>query len=307
MNLVNAFIMIALTNLFLYGQNENSRFYKTINSQEPHYVENDNGLFKVFQMGVLVNSDGTGFTIIKVDTLREISDQNYSGKSYTLSNISNEPILETENGKKLNLENASDTNLIYSNLNNAYYLKGFFNVCDSLNTNYPWLDYNYNYGFIAWNNVKSKSSNYEKFQLQTDRELRFLYDSISRQQNQLNQTMNLLIENADNTDYTNIKNGLNDLIDEDQISEWHFEKAVYEISKKNPEYFYRIAEDFPNQRKIIFASVGKDKELKNNLKHVQGHDVVKKEFSKTNKMTRARPYLMVSGFAVLVGAIVVLL
>lgn len=309
MKIVNAFIMIILTNLFTFGQNETSHFYKTTKSEQPHYVERANGLFKVYQMGILANSDGTGYTLIKTDTLTKVSEQNYVGKLYTLSNVNSDPVLETTNGKKLNLENAPDTNLIYSNLNNAYYLSLYFKLSDSLNAQYPWMDYSYKNGFAAWNNLKSKNHNHDKFKRETDRELQFVYDSISEQQIQLMQTMNLLIENASNPNYgySNIKNGLNDLIVENQVSTWHFEKAIYEISKHDPDYFYRIAEDFPDQRKIVFAAVGKDKELKNNLMRVEGHNEVKKEFSKSYRMSKSRPYLMIGGFGVLVGIIVVLL
>jgi hypothetical protein len=80
-------------------------------------------------------------------------------------------------------------------------------------------------------------------------------------------------------------------------------KVVNEVSKRRPEYFFRIAEDFPNNRNIIFTAVEDDKKVINALKLANGNEKIKKEFFKDYKFGKTMVYRVIGTYAVFTGLI----
>jgi hypothetical protein len=113
--------------------------------------------------------------------------------------------------------------------------------------------------------------------------------------------MRFLIDNINNLNYSTIKDSLTDLPKEYRSGSWYFGNSVYEISKQKPDYFYRIAEDFPENQNIIFAAVSDDKQLVGELKNVQGYDNLKNEFIKDYNFGKSMNYKIIGVYVVLVG------
>jgi hypothetical protein len=93
----------------------------------------------------------------------------------------------------------------------------------------------------------------------------------------------------------------------DNYSRYHW-GAISEIIKRRPEYFYKLVEDYPNDRTSIFYTVDeRNKELVEQIKAVEGHDAVKREFVKD---IRGRKYMLfhaVGMYTLVIAGVVLLL
>lgn len=294
-------ILTLVVHSHLFAQNANWTFYKTTKKSRQHIVEINNDIAKVYQIGLYLDKAGSGPAILIIDTLYKKTEFEFSGKLYSFNATYNNNYLLTNQSKKLETEKVNDTNSIYTILNNAHYLKSYFDLSDSINKMFPLYYYSFRNGYYAWNRLSQKNYNYEEFKQNTNAEIKKLYDSIVNKQTNLANTTNFIIKNANQTDYTALRDSLRKLPIEFRSSSWYFGEAVYQISLTDPEYFFRIAEDFPSDKSIVFAAVDSDKNLVKRLKQVQGHDNIKKEFIKEYKFGKSMPYKIIGGYAVLGG------
>ncbi len=289
----------------LFGQN--STFYKTTKKQGRYYIEIANEIVKVYKMGMYLDKGGTGPAILHIDTLNKKIENEFSGKYFSLKREDSKYILKTEKGKKLNTEIINDLKSIYFTLNNAYYLKSYFDLSERINKKFPLYHYTFRNGYYAWNKLTERNYNHETFKKTTANEVMLLYDSIFKYQTTLTNTTNFLIKNSNQIDYNTIRDSLRILPIEYSSNSWYFGSAVYQISKANPQNFYKILEDFPTNKTIIYFAVDEDKKLIEQLKQVSGHENLKKEFIKEYRFGKTMPYKIIGGYAVLGGLLTWLL
>ena len=74
-----------------------------------------------------------------------------------------------------------------------------------------------------------------------------------------------------------------------------------EVKFANPEYFYKLLQDFPTSKTYIYSAVDHDKELVKQLKQVQGYDDLKKEFFKDYRYGKTMPYRILGTYAIIGG------
>jgi len=266
--------------IFFNSLGQNKIYYKTAKKQNFHYVELNNEFAVVYKMGSYLDKAGTGSAISNIDTLIKTSEQEFKGSNYLLSNQLNHFYLQSANAKKTNLIIEPDLSKVNTELNNAYFLKSYFDLSDKLNKEFPLYHYSFRNGYYAWNKLSERNTNHDEFIKRTDKEIKIVYDSISNKQKQLTNTANFIKENASKIDYSILKDSLSKLPIEYCPQSCYFSKSVYHIAKANPNNFYRILEDFPSNKTIIYFAVDDDKEVIKQLKQVQGFDKLKKEYLK---------------------------
>jgi hypothetical protein len=275
---MKVFTIFTITFFILFTSfGQNNTFYKTTKRQNFHYVELNNSFAIVYKMGSYLDKAGTGSAISKVDTLIKISEQDYKGNNYLLSKQSDNFYLQTSNSKKINLVIEPDFSKVNTELNNAYYLKSYFDLSDKLNKEFPLYHYTFRNGYYAWNKLTQRNISYDEFIRLTDKEIKIIYDSISNNQKQLTNTANFIKENASKINYDVLKDSLSKLPIEYCPQSCYFSKSVYQIVKVDPNNFYRILEDFPTNKIIIFFAVEDDKELVKRLKQIKNYKKIKRE------------------------------
>lgn len=295
-------LSITILTLFISFQifGQNSTFLKTTDKKNLNYIELCNDNVKVYKMGRYFDKAGTGPAILKTDTLVFTKQNEFKGKSYTL--LKNETIytLISDNGKKYQTEPESELK-VNTELNNAYCLKSYFDLSDKLNKEFPLHHYTFRNGYYAWEKQPDKSINHDKFIAQTEKEMGIIYDSISKKQNAFTNTTNFITANAGQANYSILKDSISTLPIDYRPQSGYFDKSVYQMTKANPEYFYKLLQDFPSGKKFIYFAVDQDKELVKQLKQVQGYDDLKKEFLKDYKFGKTMPYRIIGTYAIIAG------
>jgi hypothetical protein len=292
-------ITFILSTFQLFGQN--SIFYKTIGKKNVHYIELDGEKAIVYKMGWYMDKEGPAPALILTDTLFKISSQEFKGKNYSLLSNNENLTLQDNKKKNLQIEQENNTVKVIIDLNNAYCLKSYFDLSRRINKEYPLYHYTFRNGYDAWTNQTNKNINHNQFIKLTDNTIKFLYDSISTKQNNFTGTTDYITKNVNQSNYSTIKDSLKTLPIDWRPQSGYFDKSVYQIVKTNPEYFYKLLQDFPNDKQFIWFAVDGDEELVKKLKQVQGYDALKKEFLKDYKYGKSMGFRVIGSYAIIAG------
>lgn len=276
-------------------------FFKTIARKKLHYIEFSNDIVKVYKMGSYSDKAGSGSAIILTDTLIIAKENQFNGKLYTLIKNETHYTLLSEKGKTYEIELEDDINKVNTDLNNAYCLKSYFDLSDKLNNEFPLYHYTFRNGYYAWKNTPDKSISHKRFIEHSDKEIAIIYDSISRRQTALTKTTNFISANLTQSNYSILKDSISTLPIDYRSRSGYFDKSVYQMTKSNPEYFYKLLQDFPASKTFIYLAVGHDRELTKQLKQVQGYDDLKKAFFKNYNYGRTMPYRSIGTYAIIAG------
>lgn len=291
-------IFTLFISLQIFGQN--SVFLKTTDKKNLHYIELCNDNVKVYKMGKYFDKAGISPAILKTDTLVFTKQNEFKGKFYTLLKNETNYTLISDNGKKYKTEPESELN-VNTELNNAYCMKGYIDLSDKLNKEFPLNHYTFRNGYHAWEKQPDKSINHDLFIVQAEKEIGLIYDSISKKQNAFTNTTNFITDNAGYANYLILKDSISTLPIDYRPQSGYFDKSVYQMAKANSEYFYKLLQDFPSDKKFIYFAVDQDKELIKQLKQVQGYDDLKKEFFKEYKYGKTMPYRIIGTYAIVAG------
>lgn len=285
----------------LFGQH--SIFYKSTGKGNLHYIELIHNRAIVYKMGWYIDKAGSGPAVTLIDTLFKGNSLEFKGKYYLLQ--IDQGRLTQQGHKKWRQQVVQENNIvsIYTELNHAYCLKSFFDLSDRLNKEYPLYHYTFRNGYYAWANRPDKGSMPDQFITQTNKEIQFLYDSISSEQNRFTQTTEFILRNVNQSNYSIIKDSLKKLPIRYSSQFGYFNKSVYEVVKSNPVYFYRLLQDFPNDRKYIWLAVDSDRKLIKQLKRIDGYDELKKEFVKDYNFNKSMGYKIIGTYTVVAALI----
>jgi hypothetical protein len=294
-------IIILLTlvvSLHVYGQQ--IMFYKTTGKRNLHYIAFGGDRVTVYKMGKYLDKAGSGPAILLSDTLLNKASNEFNGRVYSLLKTNDNYIL-LAGRKTLKTEPEDDINKVITELNNAYYLKSFWELSKRLNKEFVLYHYTFRNGYYAWEKQANKSIPHNKFIEQTDKEIQTIYDSISAKQTALTRTTNFITENAGQVAYSVLKDSISTLPIDYTPNSGYFDKSVYHIAKSNPDYFYKLLADFPASKTHIYFAVGHDEALVKQIRQVQGYDELKKEFLKDYKFGKTLPYRVIGAYAVVGG------
>jgi len=195
--------------------------------------------------------------------------------------------------KKFLLDTVKDLMNANHILNNAYFHDAYFRMSNELHQAYPLYHHSFGNVCVLWQGIINKESDHLHFRTFTDCRIKTIKDSISAIQDVYTRVSAYIVQNLSALDYSTLKDSLVRLPVEYEKSSWYYGAVVNEIAKQKPETFFRIAEDFPENRDILFFAVGDEKQTLQGLKNVAGHDEMKKKFLKQRRTDKAMPYIIV--------------
>lgn len=281
--LLFSFSLFVYTGVF--GQLTTSEFYTTTKKKHIHYVAVSQNEVTVYQMGQYYTKAGFYPVILQQKTLKKTSEHSYADTNFTYSVVGEKHALRIGTKKKKELKKI-DSSAVYLQLNEAYYMQSHFNLSRSLRIEFPFSDYGYYNCYETWKKFQSQDLNPVAFRKEADKEIKNMADSIRKEQESYVRISAFIVSNVNKVDYLQLKDSLALLPQEYREKSAYFTHTIYEIATQNPAYFFRIAEDFPAKRDIVFSSVDNDKKLIEVLKMVEGHEQIKKEFFKAQRDNR---------------------
>ncbi len=289
------------------GDTEN-RLLQTNGKKQRYYVDLTSTGGSVYKMGIYLDKAGRGSAIVSTDTLEKRTDGIYEGKHSRIVRENDQLYLITGDKKTVRrqLATSEHINVANNDLNNAYYLGQYFKMSDVLNKKYPLNHHSFREGFAGWRVLAGKETDHKQFRILADEQLKKLKDSICVVQDRRVELSGYLVQNVRSLDYGTLKDSLTQLPCEYRSQSWYFGTVVQRVAAERPEYFFRLAEDFPAHRNLIFHAAGNNREIIAALKNVEGHDVVKKAFFKERRSDKTMPYRVLGAYAI-VGGLVALL
>jgi hypothetical protein len=200
-------------------------------------------------------------------------------------------VFEVQNKKasKYQLDASTNTAAVNTNLNNAYFLDHFIALSDELNKAYPLNNYSFRAGFSRWNSLDNKEAPHAEFKNYADARLKEMRDSISQEQDKYVSVTNSLVQNIETIEYGSLKDSLDKLPSASSPNSKYFSAVINEVAKRRPDYFFRLAEDFPDKRSAIFNSVENNKQVIAGLKAVERHKDAKRNSSGQKSLTSICP------------------
>jgi len=310
MRYICAAILLSLNCLSALAQDGAGRTFLQTNSKTHlYYVDMDNSAAVVYDVGKYLDKAGMGYSIKKTDTLARQADGSYSGNALKIIRENNRLYLvrEDRKGRKFRIDTVPSSTVFHTNVNNAYYLDSYFRMSRDLNNAYPLFHHSFRDGFRTWKELPDKELDYLQFMEFAHNHISNIRDSISKLQVSRTALTNYIIKNISTLEYNTLKDSLAKLPPEYAGQSRYYSEVINAAAVKRPEYFFRLAEDFPANRSLIFSSVENNKEVFGRMKTVEGHDEIKKEFFKERKFEKSMPYLVIGAYAALGGLITLLI
>lgn len=311
-HLLMRYVLVGL--LFIVNQfsvlaqaDDGRNFYKVGNKSISYYIDLGEKEAKVFRMGRNIDPGRSWNAIADTDTLVKQANGIYVGKRTRVQMDESKLILITigKREKRLSMDYVQDYATVNRELNSAYFMELYIAMSREVRDSFLVHGHSFRTGFSEWDKLKNKEQNYISFRMFADTTIAHCQDSIVSTHNKYKALTNFLTLNVHTIDYSVLKDSLAKLPKNDYLR--YYWNAISEIIKRKPEYLYRLVEDFPNDRSDIFFAVNEwDKELIEQIRAIEGHEVVKKEFVKD---IRGRKYMLfhAAGMYTLVIAGVVLL
>jgi len=176
-------------------------------------------------------------------------------------------------------------------------------MCKQLDSIYP-LRYHGGWDALQqWNKSPEKESDYRDFRGVAKRYINRIRDSISRKDAYFTTLTNYLLENIKAIDYNTLRDSLLKLPITANIDQKYFSEVVKRVAVENSNYYFRLAEDLPDKKDIFFDIIY-GRKIVHRLKHVPGHNAVKKDFSKHKHSDRLFTYYALSSQIIVAGLVV---
>ena len=308
--LLTAFVALLLSFCCItaWGQGA-ERFFQTRSKTHFYYVEVNDTMATIYKMGRYLDKAGTGYSIRQTDTLTRNSEGRYTGKELSIAGEDGKRYLATEGKKvkRLLLDGVTHSNTVHQHLNNAYFLDRYFEMSEDLHKTYPLYHHSFRNGFRVWEDLQNKETDHLLFRSFANQRLNALKDSIRQQQEGYVLLTSHLIGHINSMDYPALKDSLSKLPAAYGQASAYYATVLNEVAKQRPDHFFRLAEDLPDQRALIFGAVADSKEVVQGLKAVKGHDAVKKAFFKDRKFGKTIPYKIIGAYVFLAGLITFLI
>jgi hypothetical protein len=270
------------------------------------YVDMREDSAYVYEIGRFIEKAGVGPSIHSIDSMSSQTAGNYSGRLGKIFKEGDAYFIERKfkKTKKMSLDTVRSRTKLNLDLNNAWFLGRYFDLCREIEKAYPMCSFPYWNAFQRWKDFPVKEMEYLPFREFAGNYFKKLKDSVSIVQTAHVTLTNYLVANLDKLGYTRLRDSLVVLLrDTSQPFNGYFDQVVKETARKQPEYYFRLAEDFPPERSNIFYAVDNDKQVVNGLKAVTGHDKIKKEFLKARRFDRSMKYKII-GIYTLIGVAV---
>ncbi|UYQ94927.1 hypothetical protein MKQ68_07450 [Chitinophaga horti] len=171
-----------------------------------------------------------------------------------------------------------DANVANKQLNHGYCLGRYFDMAEHLNDKFKLNHHTFRGGFSTWETIAGKELPHAQFRLIVNERIKFIKDSVSMANERHIALTNYLKENLKIIDYTSLKEAIAKLPAAYAGSSKYYSIVLNEVAKQQPAYYFGLANDFPEQRGMIFWAVDRKKETMDGLRAVPGHEELKKQF-----------------------------
>jgi hypothetical protein len=266
------------------------------------YVELNGPEGMVYPMNRSYHPRASGYYMRKIDTLQKQPDGSYTGGDSRIVRKDDKLYLINRSGKKrkFQLSAVQDTLLANEKMNNAYYQRQFVSMSREIKEAYPLSNHSFMDAFSTWTVLMEKQMHHRQFSVWADKRIKEIKDSIIASQDQYTRLTNYITQNIRGITYTALKDSLVQL----PTNYTGYLGAVMDtIAMQQPEYFFRLAEDLPDNRSSIFSSGIYSRRVYTAVKDVKGHDKIKQEFLKERKESRKMTFTSVGIVLIELGLI----
>ncbi|MEI9808740.1 MAG: hypothetical protein WDO16_13265 [Bacteroidota bacterium] len=223
----------------------------------------------------------------------------FTGDKATIREAGNKLYLVAQHRKgtkKMEIDTVSNPDLANTHINNAYWWDKFFGLCKEINATFTLHHYSFRNGIALWDSFDNKGIYYKDFKLYADSRIQTIRDSIIAAQTPYVALANELTANMATIDYASLKERLPNLITENSNRTEYFATVVHSICNNRPELFFKLAEDLPGKKEMLFDAVD-DKETIKKLKAIESDSPAKKDFLKAKKKDKAFRTKMITNVA----------
>jgi len=273
-------LMLTTASLTTYAQDR--QLFKTHSKSILYYLDIHGEEGKVYDMGLFYDIAGIGSAIRNIDTVQQQADGSYSGRhSHILSEKGALYLVITRNKTRKLLLDTVSARAMNHDLNNAYHLGQYNDMSVRLNDAFPLNYFSFRGAFSTWNALPTgaREMEHQLFQERTDLRFKEIEDSVTVLHSAYVRRTDYILAHLKQMDYTALKDSLYLLA----VGSQYYATVVTAVALQQPEYYLQLAEDNPHQRKELYFSVISNTTAANRIRHVQGHDEVKKTFMKERK------------------------
>ena len=278
MKLLLLFLAMLATVFGAVGQ-EKMLFLQSDVKYKLHYIQVYPQFAFVYEMGSYLDKAGSGPSFIWSDSLNIDPGGGYSGKHSKLVLINDHLFLDTKVriSRRFFLVPVKDQVRANRDLNNAYYLGEYFKMTDEFNHSHPLQHHSFRSAFNFWETNKSKELSHDDFRTIANAEIKIIRDSLETEHRHFELITDEIVKNIKSAGYDYIKERFEKLPAQYAGESRYLEIAVIETGFNHPEFIYRLAQDLPGKKVVMFYIISSNKKLKQLLKSVDGYEELKKE------------------------------
>ncbi len=225
-------------------------------------------------------------------TLTRNTNNGFVGAKYKLIQENNAWFLARKRKKKehkMRLDTAKNVIEAYHKLNEAYYVAQHLKMRSDIDKAYP-LNYQYYHEpYQAWKDLSYKTMHHLKFRSLIDNDINQTKHKIVQRLETYEGIKEFITKNAKTASYETLRDTLSKLSiaegNQQDNEKWrYYLKAVHEIAEQKPEFFFKLAEDLPDNQDDIFFSVRfQERKILAKLKSATGQESIKKKFFKEKR------------------------
>lgn len=265
-----------------------SVFLSALKHRSMHYVELGEKSGIVFQLHRL-GGPFLGYRLSFTDTIFRQADSSaylFAGKRTAIQMANDRMYLVIRDTvrnkiKRIQVDTSGYSAEANAKINNAYWWTNFFRLLNDFRAGFILPDFGYWEGDGLWESFGEKRDTYFRYFIPVaNARIQALRDSFTAQEKPNTRITRYLIDNIASLDYNTLKDSLTKLPSEYPYKSEYFNAVIDSVCARRPDLFFRLAEDLPDQRDVIFASADNRREIRKKLKEVAPDSPLKKEFLK---------------------------
>ena len=269
-------------NLFLVSDNETSKYYVEINKNNAYVISIDSRFHKTGRYYYIA---------LSLDSLSQsVTNKEYLfvGNKTKILFVKNKPCLIiqekiSDKPKFYPLDSLTDNTIAFNDINNGIWSNEFYQMCKEMNTRFPLQRFSPENSFCYWNSFVNKDEYYGDFQFFSKTKIKKIKDSLVFEQTQLVNRTNELLKNITTIEYSNLKSEILKLPIEYKRESWYFGTVLNALCISRPELFYKLVQDIPERKEMLFDLAYINKDARKMLKKAKTDSPLKKEFVKRNR------------------------
>ncbi len=298
---------LLISNILSAQTNPNEVF---LHSKDHHYtiLRDDTTFVYIMQMRYDRRESAMKPYLHHIDTILRNKGNNFTGVNCRLIQENNAWFLfqkRKRKERKTRLDTAQNVTEVYYKLNEAYYIAQYLKMSSEIDKTYPLSQPNHYEAYESWNNLPYKIKHYLMFQNLANNKIDAVKHAIMQRLEKYESVKKFIAQNAKTASYEVLRDTLSKLSTgkgrQQDIEKWrYYLRAVHEIAEQKPEFFFKLAEDLPdNQHDIFFSIDHTEKELLAKLKSVVGQESIKKKFIKEKRSEKRFAIIGVTSYVVM--------